>query len=159
MSSGRLVAGTTVSLGVVAFAHAVFTWPLSATLALFGCGALIAFVAEAVAINLGWLKHHVGPTVLGVPIYVLFGWTATVYVAFRIALLVTDGWTAVVVAGVLATSYDVFTDHLGVTGGHWTYTDDLGGPRYRGVPWWNFVGWFVVSCLTAAVAVLFLYST
>ncbi|MEA5388317.1 carotenoid biosynthesis protein [Haloarculaceae archaeon H-GB2-1] len=132
MTDARQFAGTTVAVGLVALAHALLTWPRRATLAFFGVGALVAFVAEAVVIALGWLDHHIGPTMLGVPLYVLFGWTGTVYLAFRVALLVVDGWMAVVLAGVLATGYDVLVDHRGVEEGHWTYTDDLPGPRRRG---------------------------
>jgi uncharacterized membrane protein len=152
----RVFAATTVALGVVALAHAALTWPLAATVAFFGGGAAVAFVAEAVVIRLGWLEHHVGPKALGVPLYVLFGWTGAVYVAFRVALLATDGWAAVAVAAALATTYDVLTDYQGVEDGHWTYTDDLPGPRYRDVPWWNFAGWLAVSATAAALAVPFL---
>lgn len=152
----RLFVASTVAIGVVALAHAALTWPGRATLAFFGGGALVAFVAEVVVVALGWLDHHVGPKVAGVPLYVLFGWTGVVYAAFRVALLATDGWPAVVAAAVLATAYDVLTDHRGVADGHWTYTDDLPGPRYRGVPWWNFAGWFAISCITAAFAAPFL---
>ncbi len=156
MSSERTFAATVVALGVVALAHAAFTWPLRATLAFFAGGALVAFVGEAVAIDAGWLEHHIGPKVVGVPLYVLFGWTGTIYVAFRVALLVADGWPAVVAAAALATACDVLTDHRGVAQGHWTYTGGPPGPRYRGVPWWNFAGWLVVSTVTAAFAVPFL---
>ena len=136
--------------------HAVLTWPVSALVVFFGGGALVAFIAEAVVINRGWLEHHIGPKVGGVPLYLLFGWTGAVYIAFRVALLVIDGWMTVTVTGMLATTYDLLTDHRGVADGHWTYIDEIPGPRYRGVPWWNFVGWFVISCLTAAVAIPFL---
>ena len=156
MTNQRLFVGTIVAVGLLALAHATVTWPLAATVAFFGGGAVLAFLAEAVAISRGWLEHHIGPKLVGVPLYVLFGWTATVYIAFRIALLVTDGWMAVVAAGLLATSYDILVDHRGVEDGHWTYTDELPGPRYRGVPWWNFAGWLAISCSTAAFAVRFL---
>ncbi len=153
MTSGRTMALTSVFLGLVALAHAVVTWPVPATLAVFGGGAAIAFVAEAVAITLDWLEHHIGPKVLGVPLYVLFGWTGVIYLTLRLTLLVIDGWTAVAATGLLATTYDILTDHQGVANGHWTYREGLPGPRYRGVPWWNFLGWLVISCLTAALAV------
>lgn len=156
MDRGRLFALIATALGLVALAHAAFTWPVYATLAFFGGGALVAFAAEAAVINFDWLEHHIGPKVVGVPLYVLFGWTGAIYVTFRVTLLVTDGWAAVAAAGVLATAYDMLTDHQGVEEGHWTYTDDLPGPRYRGVPWWNFVGWFAISSLTSAFAVPFL---
>ena len=156
MADRRIFSGTVIAIGIVTLVHAAVTWPLFATIAFYTGGAIVAFVAEAVAIDRGWLEHHIGPKLVGVPLYVLFGWTATVYVTFRVALLVTDGWIAVVGAGVLATSYDVLVDHRGVEDGHWTYTDDLPGPRHRGVPWWNFAGWLAISCLTAAFAVPFL---
>lgn len=153
MVSSRGFTATTVALGLVTLAHALLTWPLAATVALFGGGALVAFVAEAVVINLGWLEHHVGPKLLGVPLYVLAGWTGVVYLTLRLALLVVDGWAAVALAAVLATAYDLLTDHKGVADGHWSYTDDLPGPRLRGVPWWNFAGWLAISSLTAGLAV------
>ena len=156
MVSSRVFAGTTVALGLVSLAHAVLTWPLAATAAFFGGGAFVAFVAEAAVIKLRWLEHHIGPKLADVPLYVLFGWTGLVYVSFRVALLVADGWLAVAVAAVLATTYDALTDHRGVSDGHWTYTDDLPGPRSRGVPWWNFAGWFAISLVTAAFALPFL---
>jgi uncharacterized membrane protein len=156
MPDGRTFAGLTVAVGGVALVHAALTWPPGATLALFCGGAVIAFAGEAVVVNLGWLEHHVGPKLLGVPPYVLAGWTGIAYAAFRAALLATEGVTAVALAAVLATGYDVLTDHRGVAEGRWTYTDDLPGPRSRGVPWWNFAGWLVISSVTAALALPFL---
>jgi uncharacterized membrane protein len=156
MDSGRRFAVTSVALGAVALGHAALTWPPRATVALFAGGAGVAFVAEAVAIRRGWLDHHVGPQVLGVPVHVLFGWTAVVYAAFRVALLAVDGLAAVALAAALATAYDVLTDHRGVEEGIWSYTGGPPGPRFRGVPWWNFVGWAAISSATAALATPFL---
>jgi uncharacterized membrane protein len=146
----------TVGVGIVALVHAALTWPAAAVLALFGGGAAIAFAGEAIVISLGWLEHHVGPKVLGVPLYVLAGWTGIAYAAFRVALLSTEGVTAVALAAGLATGYDLLTDHRGVAEAYWTYTDDLPGPRYRGVPWWNFAGWLMISSVTAALSLPFL---
>ncbi|MFP4530689.1 MAG: carotenoid biosynthesis protein [Halodesulfurarchaeum sp.] len=153
---GRGQAGSAVLLGSLALIHAAISWPISATVAVFGGGAVIAFVAEALVSKLGLLEHHIGPKVLDVPLYVLFGWTGTIYVALRMASLFSDGWLVVVLTGVLATSLDVLSDPSGVREDFWTYTDDLPGPRYRGVPWWNFLGWFLISTLTAALGVWFL---
>ncbi len=156
MVSGRTFAASTVALGLLAFGHAILTWPFEATLALFGGGAAVAFAAEAIGITAGLLEHHISPKLLGVPLYVLFGWTGIVYITLRLALLVVEGWPAVALAAVLATGYDVFTDHQGVADGHWTYTDDLPGPRFKAVPWWNFAAWLAISGLTAALGIAFL---
>ncbi|MCG1002688.1 MULTISPECIES: carotenoid biosynthesis protein [Halobacterium] len=156
MPSNRAFAASVAAVGVLALAHAALTWPPVAVLAFFGGGAAVAFVAEGVVVNIGWLEHHVDPKVVGVPVYVLFGWTGAVYVAFRAALLVADGWSAVALAAALATSYDALVDHRGVADGRWTYTDDLPGPRFREVPWWNFAGWLAISAATAGFATLVL---
>jgi len=156
MPDARTFVGSVLALWAVALATALLTWPLDATVALFAGGAVVAFVAELVVIQLGWLEHHVGPQVLGVPLYVLAGWTGVVYVAYRVALLAADGWLAVALAAVVATAWDAFTDPRGVADGHWTYHTDLGGPSYRGVPWWNVAGWLVVAGATAGLASLFL---
>jgi uncharacterized membrane protein len=152
----RTFATTIAAFGTLCLVHALVTWPLAATVALFFGGATVAVLAEVVVVELGWLDHHVGPQLAGVPLYVLFGWTGAVYAAFRGALLVTDGWLAVAAGAALATGWDLLTDHRGVANGYWTYTDDLPGPRFRGVPWWNFAGWLVVSATTAGLAVPFL---
>jgi len=152
----RPFAAVTIAVGLAALAHAGATWPAAATVALFGGGAVVAFVAEAIAVGRGILEHHVEPKLLGVPVYVLFGWTGAVYVAFRVALLGFDGPASIAVATGLATTADLLTDQYGVEAGYWTYTDDLPGPRLRGVPWWNFAGWAVVSSITAGLALPFL---
>lgn len=156
VTSSRTFAGTTVAIGLVALVHAVLTWPMRATLALFGGGAAVAFLGEAVVIRLGLLEHHIEPKVAGVPIYILFGWTGVVYLALRVSLLVLAGLPAVLGAAALATAYDIASDHRGVADGHWSYLDDLPGPRYRDVPWWNYLGWFAISGATGALAVSFL---
>lgn len=156
MTSSRVFAATTVAIGLVALAHAVLTWPNRATIALFGGGAIVAFLGEAAVIRGGLLEHHIEPKVAGVPVYILFGWTGVVYLALRVALLVLAGIPAVLGAAALATAYDIASDHRGVADGHWSYIDDVPGPRYRDVPWWNYLGWFAISGLTGALAVSFL---
>ena len=98
-------------------AHAAPTWPFRAVVALFTGGTTVAFVAGAVASRLGWLGHRVDPQVLGILPHALFGWTELTYVAFWVALLVTDRSTAVVVGAALAAGYDALTDHRGVEAG------------------------------------------
>lgn len=156
MADGRRFALATVALGTAALVHATFTWPPRATIAFFVGGGLVAFAAEAVAVGAGLLDHRIGPAVVGVPLYVLAGWTGVVYVCLRLALLVTGGVTAVALAAVLAAAFDGLTDHVGVERGYWHYIDALSGPRYRGVPWWNVAGWLAVGAVTAGLALPFL---
>ena len=148
----HLVYGSVV-LAVVAALHASIVWPPRMLIAMFGGGACIAFLAEYIVIRGGLLEHHIGYQLAGVPIYVLFGWTGTIYVAFQVAAIVTSGWVVPIGTALLATTWNVLTDHQGVRAEFWTYTHDIAGPTYRGVPWWNFVGWFLVSFITAALVV------
>lgn len=153
MPEDRQIVWTSVGLALLALAHAVLTWAPTATAALFLGGAVVAFVAEVLAVRTGWLDHHVEPQVLGVPPYVLAGWTAVIYGATRLALLAVDGWLAVPIAAVLATGYDVLSDNYGVAEGYWTYDEAVPGPWHGDVPWLNYAGWLVVSGLTAGLAV------
>lgn len=156
MSDARPLVFGSIGLGILGLVHAAATWPMEATVAVFVGGAVIAFIGEVIVIQLGWLEHHIGPKVLGVPLYVLPAWTGVIYIAFRVTLLSSSGMIAVILAAGMATAYDVLTDHQGVERGHWTYTDASPGPSHRGVPLWNYAGWFVISSLTASLALPFL---
>lgn len=153
--SDRAFVASTVGLGVAAFLHALWTWPTDAILVFFGGGMAIAFVAEAVVINAGLLDHHIGPKLLGVPLYILPAWAGGLYLWFRVALLVADGWPAVALTAVLATTYDALIDNRGVEDGRWTYSD-VPGPWHGQVPWWNYVGWLAIVSATAGLATPYL---
>lgn len=141
---------TNIGLFLVTAAHALLTWPLRATVALFVGGALVAFALEVGGIAAGLLEHELRPRIAGVPVTILLAWPAIAYLAYRVALLVAPaGVRAAAVAAVLATAADVLTDPNGVSDGVWRYPDAaISEPRYRGVPWWNFVAWLVVVFVT-----------
>lgn len=142
---------TNIALFAVATAHALLTWSLRATVALFAGGAAIAFAAELVGVQSGLLDHDLQPQLAGVPLSILFAWPSVVYICYRIALLVVAGGIpAAAIAAVLATVLDVFTDPNGVREGVWHYPEHrISEPRFRGVPWWNFAAWLVIVFLTA----------
>lgn len=136
--------------------HAGLTWPVPATIALFVGGGIVVVLAEVAAFRYELVDHRIGPDIGGVPVYIPFGWTATVYILFRVVLLFTDAWLAAGVTAVLATLYDIPTEQYGLTQGLWRYTDEIPGPRFGGVPWWNYTAWLGISFLIAALAVPFL---
>jgi len=144
---------TNVGLFLVAVAHALFTWRPRATVALFVGGALVAFVLEAAVVGAGLLEHTLRPRVAGVPVTILLAWPSIVYLAYRLALLVAPpGVGAAAVAAVLATAADVLGDPDGVRNGVWEYPlARVSKPRYRGVPWWNFLGWLAIVFLIAMI--------
>ena len=157
MDARRRLGLTNVALFVLALGHALLTWPLGATVALFAGGLAVAFVLEAAGVRSGLLRHHLRPRVAAVPLPILLAWPAVVYVAYRVARLVLpSGAGAAALAAVLATAADVVADPRGVEAGAWEYPDaPVSEPRFRGVPWWNFAAWlavvFVTSLLPAAV--------
>jgi uncharacterized membrane protein len=144
---------TTSLIAVVAAAHALLTWPLQRTLILFAAGMAIAAVLELIGVSQGLLVHEMAPQVAGVPLAVIAVWPGIVYLSYRLALVVAPaGWEAAALAALIGTLSDVATDPAGVSEGVWRYPDHpLSTPRYRQVPWWNFLAWFVIVFLTAMV--------
>lgn len=139
-----------LGLFLLALAHALLTWPLPETVALFAGGVAVAFVVEAPAIRAGLFTHHLRPRVAGIPVSVLLAWPAVVYLAVRAASLVVDGTlTVAATAAVLATLADAAVEPRAVAAGAWAYGDAIPGPRVRGVPWWNAAGWLGVVFTTA----------
>lgn len=151
MDDARRFQATNGLLAAVALAHALWTWPLRATVALFVGGAALAFALEAVGVALGLLRHEARPQVAGVPVTVPVAWPAIVYVASRGALLaVPAGVPAAALAALLATVADAVTDPIMVRRGVWSYPEArLSSPRVRGVPWWNALAWFGLTFATA----------
>jgi putative membrane protein len=144
---------TTAGIGVWALLHAGFVWGVAPAVRFAAVAIGLAFVAEVVVIRLGLLEHHTDPRVAGVPLVALLGWTGAIYVSYFLVGIVVDGSLRPVVAGVLATALNLGTDPNGVRDGFWTYPPSpISRPRYRDVPWWNFVGWFVLTTATTWVA-------
>jgi putative membrane protein len=152
----RRYQATNVALFAVALAHALLTWPPRSTVALFAGGVLLALAAELLGVHLGLVEHALRWQLGGVPVSVLLAWPAVVYIASRVALLLAPaGAPAAAVAAVLATAFDVLTDPNGVDEGVWRYPETaVSEPRFRGVPWWNFLAWLLVVFLTALLPTL-----
>lgn len=142
---------TNVVLFVLAVSHALVTWPLRATIALFAGGMGIAFALEVLGIKLGLFRHSFRPQIASVPVTILLAWPAIIYIAHRLALLVTPA--AIPAAGltaVIATVADALAEPRMIDRGAWEYPETaISQPRLRGVPWWNFVGWLGIVFVTA----------
>lgn len=145
-----------VFLFLIAGGHALLTWPLRETVALFVGGMAIALVLEVVGVAIGVLDHHLRHQIAGVPVTILLAWPSVVYLVYRVvSLVVPGGVTAAALTAVLATAADVALDPAGVRDGVWSYPEwRFSEPRYRGVPWWNFVAWLVIVFLTAMLPTL-----
>lgn len=143
-----------VGLFLAAFVHGLLTWSWRPTVAVFLGGFLVALAAELIGVGSGLVEHNLRPQFAGVPLSILLAWPAVVYVCYRIALLVAPAdLEAAALAAAIATAVDAATDPDGVRNGVWSYPESsVSSPRFRGVPWWNFVAWFVIVFLTALLA-------
>ncbi len=92
-----------------------------------------------------------GPKVLGiVPLFILLAWVAIIYpvVATTTVAMGRGGLALAVVDGAAATAWDAMVDPLAVRANFWAWHDP--GPFY-GIPWTNFLGWFLVVAASSAV--------
>ncbi|MFB6220028.1 MAG: carotenoid biosynthesis protein [Halolamina sp.] len=138
-------------LFALTFGHALLTWPFADAVGLFVGGAAVAFIAEVLAIRAGLFTHHLRPQLADVPLTILLAWPAVVYVAVRVATLLVNGpVVTAATAAVLATLLDLATDPAAVEDGAWEFhREEIPGPWFSGVPWWNFAGWLLIVFVTA----------
>jgi putative membrane protein len=59
------------------------------------------------------------------------------------------GWQAPLLAGLIAVAFDLFVDPVAASARFWVWL--VPGPVFYGIPLLNFVGWFVLVLLAAAV--------
>jgi putative membrane protein len=142
---------TNVALFALASSHALVTWPLRATVALFVGGMGIAFVLEVLGVSLGLFRHRFRPQIASVPVTILLAWPAVIYLSHRLALLVTPAAIpAAALTAMIATAADALVEPAMVDGGAWEYPETVvSRPRIRGIPWWNFVAWSGIAFATA----------
>ena len=140
-----------VSTGLLALGTLLIAWSRFGRKALLLFGVAVAFglvievVGSATGVPFGTYTYRdAGPAVLGVPWLVPLGWWAFTVIAVSAApaLPLRFGAPLVLVA------WDLGLDPLMVHHGFWRF--DPVGP-YAGVPWVNFVGWFVAGWLLIEV--------
>lgn len=125
-------------------------------LALFGV-ALMGFAIEAVGVRSGLpfgAYAYTGilqPQLFGVPIVMGFAWMAIVAFASDLAgRLPLNAWSAAVVAALWTTATDLVIDPLAANHfGYWTWAH---AGEYYGIPFTNFIGWFVTALLACRIA-------
>ncbi len=148
--------------------HSVLTKGWARSLSMLAVSFILAFSAEALGVNFGWIfgryyyTDALGLSLFGVPFLAALAWEPILYAAFSLtdilapAVLPQSGnfwrrlpayiWMAVV--GALATTaWDMMIDPIAVSQGWWVW---IGGGAYlpyvaNGVPVQNFLGWLGVS--------------
>lgn len=123
----------------------------------------------AIVVPLAWLVERIGsttgipfgayhytetlaPLLGGVPLVIPFAWLMMLPPAWAVAQLLTGAtntWRFILVAAAAFTAWDLFLDPQMVGWGYWVW-EEPGG--YFGIPWVNFLGWFVASALITLAA-------
>ena len=148
--------------------HAVITKGLRRSILMFGVSYVIAFSAEALGVNFGWIFGHyhytpvLGISLFGVPFLAALAWEPILYAAFCITDILAPAtingaksWLArlpvnVWLAGIAAlatTAWDMMIDPIAVNEGWWVWNNGGSYLPYlrQGVPIQNFLGWLGVS--------------
>ena len=120
-----------------------------------GGGLVVESVGVATGVPFGAYAYNdtLGATLLGVPVVVPLAWTMMGYPAFIVGSKIARTKVRAAVAGGAAlAAWDLFLDPQMVAAGHWTWAG-TSGPALLGVPFVNFLGWFVVATVMMAVLV------
>lgn len=89
-----------------------------------------------------------------VPLGVVLGWGVIFYAVTQTAMWLAPPWALrPVICGFLAVSIDFIMDPLAVALNFWTWTESHYG-QWFGIPWDNYVGWFVVISSLSLMQVL-----
>ena len=91
------------------------------------------------------------PLLGGVPLIIPVAWLMMLPPAWAVAAAITGegrGLRFVLVSAAAFTAWDLFLDPQMVAWGYWVWHDPSG---YFGIPWVNFLGWFVSAALITTV--------
>jgi putative membrane protein len=150
--------------------HAISTKGWGCSLLMLASSFIVAFTAEALGVNFGWVfgSYHytefLGFKLFGVPLLAALAWEPIIYAAFCLTDILAPSlvdraspwvkrlpiyvWMAGV--GALATTaWDMMIDPIAVSHGWWVWHEGGSYLPYlkHGVPVQNFVGWLGVSFL------------
>ena len=158
--------------------HSILTKGWRRSLGMFLLSFLVAFAAEALGVNFGWIfgsyyyTPALGVQLFGVPFLAALAWEPIVYASYSITdilapLLVdhNDSWLKrfpayvwMAVIGALATTaWDMMIDPIAVSQGWWVWKHGGNYLPYlaNGVPVQNFLGWlgvaFVINIISRLV--------
>lgn len=118
-------------------------------LLLFGVAVVFGIAIEAIGSTTGipfgtYAYRSAGPSILGVPWLVPLGWWAFTVIAVAAA----PGFALRFAAPLVLVAWDLGLDPLMVYHGFWRF-DPPGA--YAGVPWTNFVGWYLAGWLLVEI--------
>lgn len=120
---------------------------------------LLGWLVEWIGSTTGWpfgAYHYttvLQPQVGHVPLLVPLAWFMMLPVAWGVADGVTKGgrgWRFVLLSAAAMTAWDLFLDPQMVNWNFWVW-DRVPAVSYFGIPWLNFLGWFVSAAIMTAL--------
>jgi len=120
----------------------------------FFSGLLMGFAFEALGTRTGipfgmYTYEWRAPSLLGVPLTVVYGWGLYVTVSYMVASRFGSMLQRVLYASLLTTSLDMAIDPVMVSYGFWRWAR---AGEWFGIPLENFAGWFTVSAASLLLA-------
>ncbi len=160
----RVTAAVVLLSALAALTHAWATrgprWAAGLLLIVSGLGLAAEIVGVATGFPFGcytYAQHRLGPELAGVPLLVPLAWTGGVYPVWIVAgLLCRPGKhrarTRIPLTALGAVGWDLFLDPQMVSAGRWSWCSPLPGlPGTPHIPVTNYLGWFAVALLMAAL--------
>lgn len=154
---------TVFVVDVLFFLHACTLIGWKAALKMFLVGIVGAFLFEefvGLQSGLYYFTDAMGPRIDKAPLAIGLSWMAVFYMGWFMANLVCDGAPSprrntipriiakAAVAALIVSATDLVADPVSVEAGLWVWVD--GGPFY-GVPYSNYVGWFLVGTIILSI--------
>ena len=153
-----ILRGVQLALGfLVIVLHGGITLGLGDTLLFLGIAMAVGFLMEILGITRGWIfgRYHyaesAGPRFFGIlPVFAPLLWSLLAYMAYWMTDLIIGGSKEEVLYKILFTVtgallvllVDIVAEPIAVDEGRWHWEKK---GRYYGIPFSNFIGWFVTA--------------
>jgi uncharacterized membrane protein len=115
---------------------------------------LIGFLFEKLGLTTGFpfghYAYHFPPYLLGVPVFVIFGWGIFSYISY-LPVMDFPFKYRVLFFPILMVIIDLSVDPIMVTAHYWTWISTY--PNWYGIPLTNFLGWYLVSFIISLTSI------
>nr|WP_084497770.1 carotenoid biosynthesis protein [Nocardia amamiensis] len=156
----RVTAAVVLLSAGAALAHAIATrgirYALGFLVLVSGIGLLAEVIGTTTGLPFGcyaYASDRLGPALLEVPLIVALAWTGGVYPVWVVGGMVSRRTASrIALTAIGAVGWDLFLDPQMVADRQWTWCDTGSGlPGLTQIPYTNFLGWFGVALVMAAL--------
>lgn len=148
---------TVCGMAVIAFGGVWRAWGIRSAVLIAACVLPFAFCIELLGSRTGYpfgsysYTGRLRPALWRVPVIVPLAWFGMGTAAYAtVQFIVRNRYQRIVLGALALTAWDVFLDPQMVRAGFWDWRTTT-GPAFRGIPWTNYLGWFVAALLVMGV--------